>query len=84
MWRRLKTWLLSLSHGKCWYSEAKVCFSQFSGGALPSDFNRGCVVALLMQEPVEVVAFGWAFAPRDERQVLTDALGVDLPESKAV
>lgn len=27
LWGELKDWLLSLSHGKCWFSEAKDCFS---------------------------------------------------------
>lgn len=27
LWRELKEWLLKLSHGKCWFSEAKDCFS---------------------------------------------------------
>jgi uncharacterized protein (TIGR02646 family) len=27
VWGDLKPWLLSLSHGKCWFSEAKDCFS---------------------------------------------------------
>lgn len=27
LWRELKTWLLQLSHDKCWYSEAKEIFS---------------------------------------------------------
>jgi len=27
LWRELKAWLLKLSHGKCWYSEAKEIFS---------------------------------------------------------
>jgi hypothetical protein len=29
LWRELKDWLLSLSHGKCWFSEAKDCFSHW-------------------------------------------------------
>lgn len=29
VWGELKTWLLSLSHDKCWFSEAKDCFSHF-------------------------------------------------------
>ena len=29
IWRELKAWLLDLSHGKCWFSEAKDCFSHF-------------------------------------------------------
>jgi hypothetical protein len=29
MWRELKVWLLELSHGKCWFSEAKDCFSHW-------------------------------------------------------
>ncbi|MDQ5984805.1 MAG: hypothetical protein CSYNP_00501 [Syntrophus sp. SKADARSKE-3] len=29
VWGELKTWLLSLSHGKCWFSEAKDCFSHW-------------------------------------------------------
>ena len=29
IWRELKEWLLALSHGKCWFSEAKDCFSHF-------------------------------------------------------
>ncbi len=28
-WGELKQWLLSLSHGKCWFSEAKDCFSHW-------------------------------------------------------
>lgn len=28
-WGQLKQWLLSLSHGKCWFSEAKDCFSHW-------------------------------------------------------
>ena len=28
-WGKLKAWLLSLSHGKCWFSEASDCFSHF-------------------------------------------------------
>jgi uncharacterized protein (TIGR02646 family) len=27
LWSELKDWLLELSHGKCWFSEAKDCFS---------------------------------------------------------
>jgi hypothetical protein len=27
LWGELKEWLLTLSHGKCWFSEAKDCFS---------------------------------------------------------
>ncbi|QPN66247.1 hypothetical protein [Synechococcus sp. CBW1006] len=27
LWRELKEWLLALSHGKCWFSEARDCFS---------------------------------------------------------
>lgn len=27
LWGELKEWLLGLSHGKCWFSEAKDCFS---------------------------------------------------------
>jgi uncharacterized protein (TIGR02646 family) len=29
LWRELKQWLLQLSHGKCWFSEAKDCFSHW-------------------------------------------------------
>ncbi len=29
VWKELKDWLLSLSHGKCWFSEAKDIFSYF-------------------------------------------------------
>ncbi|MGH6751843.1 MAG: hypothetical protein ACREDP_06715 [Bradyrhizobium sp.] len=29
VWGELKTWLLSLSHQKCWFSEAKDCFSHW-------------------------------------------------------
>lgn len=29
LWRELKEWLLELSHGKCWFSEAKDCFSHW-------------------------------------------------------
>lgn len=29
VWRELKEWLKSLSHGKCWYSEAKEIFSLY-------------------------------------------------------
>jgi uncharacterized protein (TIGR02646 family) len=29
VWGELKQWLLSLSHDKCWFSEAKDCFSHF-------------------------------------------------------
>lgn len=29
LWGELKEWLLSLSHQKCWYSEAKDCFSNW-------------------------------------------------------
>ncbi|MEW6210939.1 MAG: hypothetical protein AB1631_21420 [Acidobacteriota bacterium] len=29
VWGELKDWLLSLSHGKCWFSEAKDCFSHW-------------------------------------------------------
>jgi hypothetical protein len=29
LWGQLKQWLLELSHGKCWYSEAKDCFSHW-------------------------------------------------------
>ena len=29
LWGELKQWLLSLSHGKCWFSEAKECFSHW-------------------------------------------------------
>lgn len=29
LWGELKEWLLSLSHGKCWFSEAKDCFSHW-------------------------------------------------------
>lgn len=29
LWGELKDWLLQLSHGKCWFSEAKDCFSYF-------------------------------------------------------
>ena len=29
IWRELKEWLLELSHGKCWFSEAKDCFSHW-------------------------------------------------------
>jgi hypothetical protein len=29
VWGGLKDWLLSLSHGKCWFSEAKDCFSHW-------------------------------------------------------
>jgi uncharacterized protein (TIGR02646 family) len=29
VWGELKGWLLSLSHGKCWFSEAKDCFSHW-------------------------------------------------------
>lgn len=28
-WGELKAWLLALSHDKCWFSEAKDCFSHF-------------------------------------------------------
>ena len=28
-WGKLKKWLLSLSHGKCWFSEAKDCFNHW-------------------------------------------------------
>jgi hypothetical protein len=27
LWRELRDWLLELSHGKCWFSEAKDCYS---------------------------------------------------------
>lgn len=29
VWGELKEWLLGLSHGKCWFSEAKDCFSHW-------------------------------------------------------
>ena len=29
IWGQLKTWLLDLSHQKCWFSEAKDCFSHW-------------------------------------------------------
>ncbi|AUB79767.1 hypothetical protein [Candidatus Thiodictyon syntrophicum] len=29
VWGELKSWLLDLSHGKCWFSEAKDCFSHW-------------------------------------------------------
>ncbi|MEZ0208736.1 MAG: hypothetical protein ACAH17_00985, partial [Candidatus Paceibacterota bacterium] len=29
VWGDLKTWLLKLSHDKCWFSEAKDCFSHW-------------------------------------------------------
>jgi hypothetical protein len=29
LWGELKEWLLRLSHGKCWFSEAKDCFSHW-------------------------------------------------------
>jgi uncharacterized protein (TIGR02646 family) len=29
VWGELKEWLLSLSHGKCWFSEAKDCFNHW-------------------------------------------------------
>jgi hypothetical protein len=29
VWGELKTWLLSLSHQKCWFSEAKDCFNHW-------------------------------------------------------
>ena len=29
IWRELRSWLLELSHGKCWFSEARDCFSHF-------------------------------------------------------
>jgi len=29
VWKELKTWLLSLSNGKCWFSEAKDIYSHF-------------------------------------------------------
>lgn len=29
LWGELKPWLLGLSHEKCWFSEAKDCFSHF-------------------------------------------------------
>ncbi len=29
VWGDLKQWLLALSHGKCWFSEAKDCFSHW-------------------------------------------------------
>lgn len=29
LWGKLKCWLLELSHGKCWYSEAKEIFSHY-------------------------------------------------------
>lgn len=29
VWGDLKEWLLALSHGKCWFSEAKDCFSHW-------------------------------------------------------
>lgn len=29
IWGELKVWLLELSHGKCWFSEAKDCFSHW-------------------------------------------------------
>ena len=29
LWRDLKEWLLSLSHQKCWFSEAKDCFNHW-------------------------------------------------------
>jgi hypothetical protein len=29
VWKELKDWLLSLSHGKCWFSEAKDIYSYF-------------------------------------------------------
>src|SRR5688572_23209318 len=28
-WGELKQWLLGLSHGKCWFSEAKDCFNHW-------------------------------------------------------
>ncbi|MFZ2956556.1 MAG: hypothetical protein WA705_06675 [Candidatus Ozemobacteraceae bacterium] len=29
VWGELKQWLLSISHGKCWFSEAKDCFNHW-------------------------------------------------------
>jgi hypothetical protein len=29
LWGELKEWLLGLSHGKCWFSEAKDCFNHW-------------------------------------------------------
>lgn len=29
LWGELKDWLLELSHGKCWYSEAREIFSHY-------------------------------------------------------
>lgn len=29
LWGELKEWLVGLSHGKCWFSEAKDCFSHW-------------------------------------------------------
>lgn len=29
VWGDIKQWLLSLSHHKCWFSEAKDCFSHW-------------------------------------------------------
>lgn len=29
LWGELKEWLLELSHGKCWFSEAKDCFNHW-------------------------------------------------------
>lgn len=29
LWGELKAWLLKISHGKCWFSEAKDCFSHW-------------------------------------------------------
>jgi uncharacterized protein (TIGR02646 family) len=29
VWGELKPWLLSISHGKCWFSEAKDCFNHW-------------------------------------------------------
>ena len=29
VWGELKDWLLSLSHQKCWFSEARDCFSHW-------------------------------------------------------
>jgi hypothetical protein len=29
VWGELKQWLMNLSHGKCWFSEAKDCFSHW-------------------------------------------------------
>jgi hypothetical protein len=29
LWRELLDWLLNKSHGKCWFSEAKDCFSHW-------------------------------------------------------